>query len=169
MTTKKHLAEVAKAESQKFYHGFVMTTESTIGEIVRPFPKWTLEEADKNWCAAFVYHCCVLAGFEIPIRPKECVSCNLAGCGAWEEFAQGDERIAYHRPDSGYTPEAGDIVLFNKVFCDAEHDHIGIVCENKADTIIVAEGNINNVSGVIERRKDEHIRAYISLPDGFAY
>lgn len=169
MTTKKHLAEVAKDEAMKFYHGFVMTTEPNIGDMVRLFPNWTLEEADACWCAAFVYHCCVLAGFEIPVRPKESISCTLAGCPAWEELAQGDRRIEYRPADSGYTPEAGDIVLFDKVFCDAEHDHIGIVCENRPETIVVAEGNINNVSGVIERRKDGHIRAYISLPDGFSY
>ena len=55
------------------------------------------------------------------------------------------------------------------VFIDHEHDHIGIVVENKDASIIVAEGNINNMSGVIERKKDAHIRAYIRLPDHYAY
>jgi len=66
-------------------------------------------------------------------------------------------------------PEAGDIVLFDNVFINHEHDHIGIVIENKNASIIVAEGNINNVSGIVERKKDLHIRAYIRIPDNFKY
>jgi len=55
------------------------------------------------------------------------------------------------------------------VFNRKEHDHIGIIIENKDMSIIVAEGNINNVSGIIERKKDSHIRAYIRLPDNYVY
>jgi hypothetical protein len=32
-----------------------------------------------------------------------------------------------------------------------------------------AEGNIDNRTGMIERPLDEHIRAYIRIPDGFHY
>ena len=166
---RNRLAETAESEARKFYHGFVMETESNIGEIISHFPKWTLEEADGNWCAAFVYHCCVLAGFGLPIRPKECVSSHLAGCAAWEEWAKDDPRIAYHPAAEGYAPQCGDIVLFDRVFCGAEHDHIGVVLASSPDSITVAEGNINNLSGVIRRRRDGHIRAYISIPDGFIY
>ena len=37
--------------------------------------------------------------------------------------------------------------------------------------VFVAEGNIpgTNRSGVIERSIDNHIRAYIRIPDGFIY
>ena len=76
-------------------------------------------------------------------------------------MAVEDENIIYaHANEETFLPEAGDIVLFDKVFIDVEHDHIGIVIENKAASIVVAEGNINNVSGIIERSKDPHIRAY---------
>ena len=68
-----------------------------------------------------------------------------------------------------FIPGTGDIVLFDNVFCDVEHDHIGIILENKTDSFVVAEGNINNLSGIIERKKDEHIRAFIRIPDGFSY
>lgn len=169
MADRNRLAETAEAEARKFYHGFVMETEPTIGEIIAPFPKWTLEEADGNWCAAFVYRCCVLAGFGLPIRPKECVSSNLAGCAAWEEWAKEDPRIGYHPAGEDYTPRRGDVVLFDRVFCGVEHDHIGVVLTVSPNHITVAEGNINNLSGVIRRRRDEHIRAYINIPDGFLY
>ncbi len=68
-------------------------------------------------------------------------------------------------------PEAGDIVLYDRVFINIEHDHIGIVIENKTTTIIVAEGNTynDNISRILERNKDEHIRAYIRIPNHFSY
>ena len=169
MSTRQVLAQVGKTEAQRFFHGRVMKTEHNIHEIIKPFPKFHIEEADGMWCAAFVYYCCVKAGFKIPIRPSEC-SCNLAGCKAWEELAIATADIIYSVASSDeFTPSPGDIVLFDKVFIDKEHDHIGIVVENKSASIIVAEGNINNVSGVIERKKDSHIRAYIRLPDNYAY
>lgn len=170
MNRRDNLAAIAKVQSLKCYHGAVMQTQPTIESIIRHFPKWTLEEADGNWCAAFVYYCCIEAGFDIPIRPKECRSCNLAGCGAWEEWALADPRISYCAGTANhFTPAAGNIVLFDRVFIGKEHDHIGIVIENKAHSIVVAEGNINNISGIIERRKDEHIRAFITIPDDFSY
>jgi len=144
--------------------------EPTIKEMIEVFPEWPIEKADGNWCAAFVYMCCVGSGFKIPVRPKECVSSNLAGCGAWEEWAKNDGRLLHaSASDTSFTPLPGDIVLFDHVFCEVEHDHIGIVIKNKRKSIVTAEGNINNLSGVVERRKDAHIRAYIRIPDNFSY
>ena len=134
---------------------------------IRPYIG-TGEEPMKQATAAFVYYCCREAGFDLPIRPKECRSCHLAGCIAWEEWALGDPRIEYHRGD-GFTPEPGDIVLYDRVFENAPHDHIGIVLENRGQAILAAEGNVNNVSALMERPLDEHIRAYIRIPDGFRY
>jgi len=114
-------------------------------------------------------YCCTTAGFEIPFRPEECKTCHLAGCLGWEEFALGDRRIEYHKGQEGYVPEAGDIVLYDRVFENKEHDHMGIVLDKREGTILVAEGNVNNISGIIERPIDEHIRAYIRIPDGYRY
>ena len=167
--TRKQLAGIAKTMAQIPFHGFGERTISNLEPIVRPFPGWTPEEADGLWCAAFVYYCCREAGFEIPIRPDECKTCHLAGCVAWEEFAAGDPRIGYHKGGDGFVPEAGDIVLYDRVFDNKEHDHIGIVIETRGNTILAAEGNISNRSGIIERPVDGHIRAYIRIPDGFQY
>ena len=168
MSTRKKLAQVAKTKAQRFLHGRVMKTEHNIHEIIELFPKFHIEEADGMWCAAFVYYCCIKAGFKIPIRPKVC-SCNLAGCSAWEELAIADKDIIYaSAKDRSFLPSPGDIVLFDRVFIDKEHDHIGIVIERRDESIIVAEGNINNVSGVIERKIDSHVRAYIRLPDNYS-
>ncbi len=167
--TREYLAKVAEKAAQLPFHGYMEGKESNLEPVIRFFPKWTLREADGLWCAAFVYYCCREAGFEIPIRPDECTTCHLAGCVAWEEFAQGDARIAYRKGKESFVPEAGDIVLYDRVFENREHDHIGIVLQSTRDTIIAAEGNLKNTSGIIERPKDEHIRAYIRIPDGYKY
>ena len=141
----------------------------TIQSIVSLFPKWSVDEADGLWCAAFVYYCVILAGFQIPVRPKES-SCSLAGCGAWEEWAQADSRIKYYSGNgNAFHPAAGDIVLFDRVFDNTDHDHIGIVLENYDDYIVTAEGNVGNISRILEHKKDGHIRAYIRIPDNFLY
>lgn len=167
--TRKHLAKVAEAAARIPFHGSAAGEASNLEPIVQPFSKWTVEEADGLWCAAFVYYCCREAGFVFPIRPKACKTCHLAGCVAWEEFALGDPRIGYHKGGEGFAPEAGDIVLYDRVFENREHDHIGIVLETRGDRILAAEGNLDNRSGIIERPMDGHIRAFIRFPDGYQY
>ena len=165
--TRAHLAEVAKNMALVPFHGTIDGMASNLESIVRLFPTWNVKEADGLWCAAFVYYCCREAGFEIPIRPDECKTCHLAGCIAWEEFAQGNAQIEYHKGTESFVPEAGDIVIYDRVFENHEHDHMGIVLQSTGNTIIAAEGNLNNASVIIERLKDEHIRCYIRIPDGY--
>lgn len=167
--TRQKLAAIAREQAQKPFHGYIEDKESNIDPIIKYFPKWNLRDADKLWCAAFVYYCCIEAGFAIPYRPYECVTCHLAGCIGWEEYAIGDSRIEYHKHDESFLPEAGDIVLYDRVFICQEHDHMGIILEVRDHDIIAAEGNIDNKSGVIKRPIDEHIRAYIRIPDGYRY
>lgn len=167
MATKIELAQLARGEAMKTWHNAVMGLGSNLQPIIELFPGWKPEEAHGLWCAAFVYYCCTKAGYRIPVRPKECTSCNLAGCGAWEEWALEDQRIGWLT--RGCMPQPGDIVIFDRVFENKPHDHIGIVLENRPASILTAEGNLNGVSGVVERPKDEHIRGYISLPDNFCY
>ena len=172
MSTRIKLAEAAMAAAQKPFYGFIQNKESNLQPITALFPKWNIKQADKNWCAAFVYYCCIQAGYKIPYSPDECISCSLAGCGGWEDFAINHERIEYHlRSEDTFIPEAGDIVLYDRVIINAEHDHIGIVLENMPVSIRVAEGNTfhDNISRVLIREKDEHIRAYIRIPDYFEY
>ena len=167
--TRQRLAETAKKAALTPFHGTADGQESNLAPIVRNFPTWNVAEADGFWCAAFVYYCCVKAGFDIPCRPDECKTCHLAGCIAWEEFALNDSRLEYHSRTDVFTPDPGDIVLYDRVFEDKPHDHIGIVIEYRGQTLLVAEGNVNNVSALVERPFDEHIRAYIRIPDGYRY
>ena len=46
---------------------------------------------------------------------------------------------------------------------------MGIILHKQENTILVAEGNIHNMSGIIERPIDKYIRAYIRIPDGYKY
>ncbi len=169
--TGKGLAETAKRLSLMPLHGFENGQESNLQPLVQHFRHWDVHQADRLWCAAFVYHCCVEAGFFLPFSPDECTLCSLAGVPAWEELAKKDERIGYFLPSDTFVPEVGDIVLYNHVFCNQPHDHIGIVIENHPDHIIAAEGNIHNTnrSGLIQRKKDAHIRCYIRLSDHYSW
>lgn len=67
--------------------------------------------------------------------------------------------------DNVFQPEAGDIVLFDRVFNNTDHDHIGIVLENNNGYIITVEENVENISRILERKKNSHIR----IPDKFSY
>ncbi len=170
MGTRQRLAEIARQKAQLPFHGFIDGKESNLQPIVDLFPKWNIKDADGLWCAAFVYYCCIEAGFVIPYRPEEC-GCSLAGCGSWEKYAIGDSRIEYHKRDEAFVPEAGDIVLYDRVFMNVEHDHIGIILEVERDGIIAAEGNTfhDNISRIVKHPIDEHVRAYIRIPDGYRY
>ena len=163
------LADTAEKEAKRFFHGYSSGTKSNLEKIIAPFPGWTLQEADGVWCAAFVYYCCQKAGMLFPIRPDECVSCNLAGCPAWEEWAAADDNLLIFKENSDCCPQTGDIVLFDRVFNNSEHDHIGIVLDVQTDHIVTAEGNFNNVSAIVERKRDEHIRCYIRIPEKYKY
>jgi len=80
-----------------------------------------------------------------------------------------NSRLEYHPIDDlSFHPEAGDIVLFDNVFVPAGHDHIGIVLECSNESLLTAEGNVNNLSVVLMRQRDHHIRAYIRIPNHFS-
>ena len=167
--TGEELAKVAEEMASFFFHGNIDGCGSNIAPLIAHFPKWNVDAADGAWCAAFVYHCCISAGYEIPYSPDECVTCSLAGCGGWDEFARGDSRIGFFKGTNGFSAKPGDIVLFDRVFCGKEHDHIGIVLSASDTHLITAEGNVGNRSQIVTRDRDGRIRAFIRLPDGYKY
>lgn len=171
--TRTRLAEIALEQTKIPLHGYLDGIDTNLHPVIAPFRKWNLKSADRGWCAAFVYYCCLLNGFEIPYKPRECNDTgSLAGCGSWEMFAQTNSGLEYHlRDDKLFTHEIGDIVLFDHVFCDKEHDHIGIILSVEPDRLITAEGNAGNTNTamVMERPRNEHIRGYIRIPDCYRY
>lgn len=128
--TRKKLVEIARQKAELPFHGYIEGEESNIEPMINLFPKWNIKDADKLWCAAFVYYCCIEAGFVIPYSPNECVTCSLAGCGGWEEYAIADCQIEYHKKEETFIPKAGDIVLYDRVFIDQEHEQVKFLEKN---------------------------------------
>lgn len=170
VATKEKLIEIAQKEALFPYHGFILGDDSNIKLIIDLFPKWNIIDADCSWCAAFVYYCLRMSGYKIPYSPNECITCSLVGCGGFEEFALNNKRIEYFK-FSETNPEIGDIVIFDNVFSNEEHDHMGIIIDKNEEYIFTAEGNIpgRNSSGIVKRKIDNHIRCYIRIPDAFVY
>jgi len=204
MAANKHLADIAEAEAHKFYHGNIMGSPTNLHPISDLFPyskTWDINSWDNCWCAAFVYWCCVKAGYKLPVRyESDKVSCNFAGCIAWEQWAKlpevgcwmdrnqptpphsGRGMVVFGKEfDAGFdtfltasrgrgikpvaynkNPEIGDIVIFDRIFKDEEHDHIAIVLDSDEHILETAEGNFNNVSAIVKRPYD-NVRGYLRL------
>ncbi|MCL2396544.1 MAG: CHAP domain-containing protein [Defluviitaleaceae bacterium] len=160
----KHLADIAKNEARKFFHGNAMGVTTNLHPISNLFPSsetWNVNSWDNAWCAAFVYWCCVNAGYELPARHKsEAVSCSFAGCIAWEQWAKLPENNCWFGHSN--KPQIGDIVLFDYIFAQKEHDHIAIVIDVCEHFITTAEGNFNNVSAIVKRTY-ENVRGYVRI------
>ena len=160
----KHLADIAKNEALKFFHGNIMSVPTNLHPISDLFPSseaWNVNSWDNNWCAAFVYWCCINAGYELPVKHEnEAVSCNFAGCIAWEQWAKLPEIDCWVERNN--KPQIGDIVLFDHVFRGEEHDHIAIIIDVCECFITTAEGNFNNVSAIVKRTYD-NVRGYVRL------
>jgi len=126
---------------------------------------------EANWCAAFVYHCCMQVGIILPIRYPNCMY-RLAGVGAWLDWAQLPETgFFYYDKQDGFKPERGDIVIYEKLLSDNSHDHIGIVLANEGNRLLVAEGNKDNknYSSVFYRDSGHCILGYIRIDEGYQF
>lgn len=124
-----------------------------------------------NWCAAFVYHCCFEAGFLLPIRYPNGEH-RLAGVGALLEWAQLPETSFFHIDKyNGFTPQRGDIVIYEKLLSNDSHDHIGIVLDCNDNELLVAEGNRDNqnYSSVFYRDRWHCILGYIRIDNNYMY
>lgn len=124
-----------------------------------------------SWCAAFVYHCCRLAGFLLPIRLPNGTH-RLAGVGAWLEWAQLPETgFLHYDGQDGFIPQRGDIVIYEKLLSDHSHDHIGIVLACGNQEIVVAEGNRDNqnYSCVFSRDRRHCILGYIRIDNDYQF
>lgn len=145
-------------------------------DIIKYFPEPTAyDELKYYWCAAFVYHCTLQAGLELPIKQPP-YKYRFAGVGTWYEWAT-DNHFCFYEKD-GFIPSRGDIVIYNNIIPPENkqknspwHDHIGVVLSCEEEYLVVAEGNIDNrnVSGVIKRKRDETIGCFIRIPEVFVY
>ncbi|MCG8569988.1 MAG: CHAP domain-containing protein [Spirochaetes bacterium] len=167
-TKRTKLIEIAEKLALTPLHGKIMGMEANIAPIINHFPNPTLKEFNGKWCAAFVYHCHYLAGYAIPFRCKNRKIGTFAGVKAWLQWAKFKENSFYFSASNKkFKPAPGDIVIYDRVFDPGPHDHIGIILKVKNHIIRVAEGNVNNLSTIIERKTDSHVRGYIRIPDDY--
>lgn len=168
---RSSLAEVAQTlASQRisWYDG-----ESDALSVARYWPDdEAFERLSENWSAAFVYHCCYEAGFILPVRDPR-VKYGFDTVKGWLDFASLLSNGFFHpKGESGFTPERGDIVIFDRILDDKQPaDHMGVVVLTSTDRITVAEGNArkSNVSDVIEHSATHHVRGYIRLPNCYQF
>jgi hypothetical protein len=119
-----------------------------------------------SWCVAFVYYCCIKAGFEIKPEPSQFINGSLAAVSTWAAWASSPGNHMLLAPTQ--TPEIGDIVLFDRILEDTSLDHIGIVVGVGSDVITTAEGNVHNRGGIFTRRLNVHINSFIRLRENIS-
>lgn len=121
-----------------------------------------------DWCAAFVYHCCQLAGFTLPIRYPEPVPCRFAGVNAWLVWSKLPETGFFHPADKPpFAPQRGDLIIFDNMINNGAHDHIGVVLHRRGASIQTAEGNIENRSGIFWRDRSQNVNGYIRIANDY--
>jgi hypothetical protein len=119
-----------------------------------------------DWCTAFVYHCCLEAGFAIPARPPKPVKWSLAAVPAWIQWAKlPGNRFYYSARNKRFRPRKGDLVIFDNILGGGPHDHMGVILSSRRGRLITAEGNVNNMSGIFERDAGRHIRGFIRISE----
>ncbi|WP_257031444.1 CHAP domain-containing protein [Paenibacillus sp. E222] len=165
-----NLAEIAEALAGQRVMG--IPEDEGYREICKYWPDSDIYKVlESNWCAAFVYHCCMQAGIILPIRyPNH--NYRLAGVGAWLDWAQLPEtNFLYQDGYQGFKPKRGDIVIFEKLLSDNSHDHIGIVLACEGNRLLVAEGNKDNknFSSVFYRDREHCIYGYIRIDDSYQF
>lgn len=114
-----------------------------------------------NWCCAFVYYCCLQAGFRFPPKPVATFRYTLAAVPAWHHWALSE---GIFHPRTTTQPHVGDIALYNRVFDGQPLDHIGVVVGVATDEVLSAEGNHSNRTGMFSRAFST-IEGYVRLPE----
>lgn len=173
--SRAQMADIAEELANKKIEG--IRTDSDYMKIIRYYPEQTaFDELKNGWCAAFVYHCAILAGLRLPIRQEPLYITRFAGVRAWYEW--GEKYGFCFKEENGFKPERGDIVIYDNIIPEENkppltpwHDHIGIVLSVEEDNLLVAEGNVDNknVSGIVKRSKYKNIGCYLRIPEDYRY
>lgn len=127
-------------------------------------PRWNNPAIGFDWCCAFVYYCCLEAGFSLNVQPIPFRRSTLGVVRMWSEWANLPANQFYYAANqTDFAPKPGDIVLFDRLLENVPLDHIGIVVAVDSGRLRTAEGNVNNRSGIFERSCDRQINGYIRL------
>ncbi len=134
---------------------FIKSLMSEVGNTISDYPGIGFH--DGLWCADFASEMLIRNGCNIP-------RCSVAGDGtdSYDIFYalrnngsvvhldSGAANMGYSDSseyDPGYTPQPGDVVLFNWDY-DGSTDHVGFVVEDNGDgTITTLEGNTSGEAG----------------------
>ena len=163
------LADIAEQLASIPLRGNEKQSGPDVYPLIRYFPGTDLENGF-DWCASFVYHCCMEAGFVLPIKYPEPVPCRFAGVLAWLVWAQLPEIGFYYAADAvDFQPRRGDIVIFDNIVPNGPHDHIGIVLRCENGVLTTAEGNVCNASGIFQRDRFEHVNGFIRIDNAYEY
>lgn len=166
---RAHLADLAEGLARKPLIGNEHQSGSDVFPLIRYFPGAELNKGF-DWCASFVYHCCMEAGFVLPIKYPNPVPCRFAGVLAWLVWAQLPENQFYYSVnDENFEPARGDIVIFDQLISEGAHDHIGIVLAYENGVLTTAEGNVENCSGIFTRDRFEHVNGFIRIENTYHY
>jgi len=169
LRTRGHLAEIARREAALERAG----NAQMAGEAIEPYLATFRDALNQNcdsteysdrakgyhWCCAFVYYCCLQAGFRFPPKPVASYQYTLAAVPAWHHWALQE---GFFCPAPSSTPELGDIALYNRVASGQPFDHIGIVVAVISEGILSAEGNNHNRAGVFPREISA-VEGYVRL------
>jgi len=162
------LADIAEELARRPLIGDKSQSGPDVWPLIRYFPGAHRDQG-WDWCASFVYHCAMQAGLILPIRYPG-VSCRFAAVLAWLEWAKLPEIDFFHSADEpGFAPERGDLVIYERLVSTAEHDHIGVVLGRDDCELIVAEGNVNNRSGVFRRHRFQQVNGSTRVEDSYRY
>lgn len=163
------LANIAAELAAKPLIGDANKSGPDVFPIIRYFPGTTPEKGF-DWCAAFVYHCCLQAGVVLPIKHPDPVPCRFAGVPAWQVWAQLPTNGFYHPvAESGFIPQRGDIVVYDALVSENPHDHIGIVLDYRDGVLTTAEGNVDNRSGIFQRDAVDKVNGYVRIDNSYQY
>lgn len=159
----QQLAEIAREEARKNYHGDTAAALSNLQPLVELFeeaPEVTLASLDKNWSGAFAFLCASRANAGLPIRyPDPRVRASFAEVEAWEDWAR---LLKIHTWVAfSEVPEIGDLVIFDQI--EGKPPKMGIVLSVEDGMMDVAVGNHHNHSAIIEHPTAEGVRGYIRL------
>lgn len=164
MSRRSKIASTAKEWASKPLIGNENKCGPDLEPILCYFPRED-KSVGFDWCAAFVYHCCIEAGLNLPVRYPAPVSRNFAWVEAWIEWGQL-YGFYHHKSDLTFTPDQGDLIIFDNLVGNGLNDHIGVVLAIDQDKIITAEGNYNNLSGIFQRAR-EQVNGYIRIDDTY--
>jgi len=130
-----------------------------------------------DWNAAFVYHCCIESGFNLPVRYPN-VSYRFCCVKAWLEWAIRSEVNLFIPYGCDIVPMKGDILVYKNnagsganLVNNQSPERMGVVLNFNGEFFEIAEGNSNfkNISEVASIRNNENIMGFIRLNDEYTY